>query len=162
MKTSSRIITALLALLGFAGCDGSGGDWVMYGPGPAPEYGPRDVPFVVKGAVTDAEETPVEGVRVVLKLKDDGPQEGYDRRAFRDTVYTDANGKFETAPRHQIEVPWALIAADVDGAENGGEFEGEEKTLVMSDEAAFDAERGVYVHEIDFVLTEKENDDENE
>ena len=159
MKTS-KIISGLLALLGFSGC--GDGDKVMYGPPDVLMYGPMQVSFVVKGAVTDADEKPLENIRVVLKIKDDEPVEGrYDRRVYRDTVYTDSKGEFRTDPRPDVPMPLELIAADIDGEDNGGGFEGEEKEFTVS-KGNWDGDEGVYVNEINFTLNEKEESNESE
>lgn len=160
MKTN-RIIAALLTLLGFGGCiaendgDGGGGLRLMYGPVPV-TY------FVVDGAVTDADEKPLENIRVVLKLRDDETDEDLiNAQEIRDTVYTDDKGRFRTDPRPDVALPWAVIVADVDGADNGGEFQTEEKTLNAYN-GNFDFEERVFVKEMDFTLIEKEENDENE
>ncbi len=152
---ANRLITGLLTLLGFSACEPEG--LVMYGPPPVPlMYGPANVGFVVKGTVTDADEKPVENIRVVLKLQDDDPVEGrYDRRVCRDTVYTDNKGEFKTGPRPYIPLPWTLIAADIDGAENGGEFETKEKPFTVERDN-YDNDEQAYVNEINLTLTEKD------
>ncbi len=154
---ANRLITGLLALLGFSGCGDIGGGKVMYGPQPV-MYSPANVGFVVKGTVTDADEKPVENIRVVLKLQDDESDESPYRKA-RDTVYTDNKGGFKTEPRPYIPLPWTLIATDIDGPENGGEFRSEEKPFSMS-LANFDYDERVYVNEINFSLEKVEENNE--
>ena len=153
----SKIISGLLALLGFSGCDEIGKE--MYGVPQPLMYGSPEVQFVVKGAVTDADEKPLENVRIVLKIKDDEPVEGrYDRRVYRDTVYTDAKGEFLTNTRPRVPLPMELIATDIDGAENGGEFESLSEEFHVNENMAF--EEGRLVKTIDFTLTEKENENQ--
>jgi putative lipoprotein (rSAM/lipoprotein system) len=157
MKTS-RIITGLLALLGFTGCDVIDGP-VMYGPGPVVMYGVPETQFVAKGAVTDSEDKPIENIRVVLKIKDD---EGHIyREGYRDTVYTDSKGEFRTDPRPLTGLPIELIAADIDGAENGGEFEGVTKEFT-AEEGEWNDGEDMFVKQVDFTLTAKEEGNEGE
>jgi putative lipoprotein (rSAM/lipoprotein system) len=157
MKTS-RIITGLLALLGFSGCDIEGP--LMYGPGPVVMYGVPEAQFVAKGAVTDGEDKPIENIRVVLKIKDD---EGHTyREGYRDTVYTDSKGEFRTDPRPMTGLPIELIAADIDGAENGGEFESVTKEFTAEGGEWNDSEGGAFVTEVNFTLTAKEDKNEGE
>ncbi len=159
MKTG-RIIAWLLALLGFAGCDTGG--LIMYGPPDVVMYGPLRQAFIVKGAVTDADDKPLENIRVVLKIRDDEPVDGLnDRRPFRDTVYTDAKGEFQTDRKLMISLPLELIAADVDGAENGGEFESRSEVFNVIN-GNMDYEEGARVKRIDFTLTAKPQVDGNE
>jgi putative lipoprotein (rSAM/lipoprotein system) len=158
---TSKIIARLLTLLGFgaalAGCG------KMYSP-PPPDiimYGVVPTQFEVKGRVTDADDKPLENIRVVLKLRDDETEENQNRQMLRDTVYTDANGRFETERRPEISLPWAVIASDIDGEENGGEFETEEQQLTVQTEN-FDNEEGAFINEVNFTLTEKTNENEDE
>lgn len=130
----------------------------MYGPGPVEMYGVARASFVVKGAVTD-DDKPLENIRVVLKIKNDETNEHVSgAREFRDTVYTDKKGEFQTASRPTISVPLELIATDVDGAENGGEFESRSEEFNAN--GGMDYEEGHLVKKIDFVLTVRPQDDE--
>lgn len=68
----------------------------------------------MRGVVTDVENNPVEGIRVAVS---DG--KGWDS----DTVYTTADGEFETCDMSvgSVESVRAVLT-DVDGEENGGTF----------------------------------------
>jgi putative lipoprotein (rSAM/lipoprotein system) len=154
MKTS-KIITGLLALLGFSGC-GLTGCKQMYAPNSEVMY----MPLIVEGVVTDAEEKPIENIRVVLKIK--GDEQVGDLQAYRDTVYTDSQGQFKTGLRPEENWQLELIATDIDGAENGGEFEGVTKEFATSEGERNDGEF-VRVKEVDFTLELKpQQEDENE
>jgi putative lipoprotein (rSAM/lipoprotein system) len=158
MKTS-RIITGLLALLGFSGCNIENDGPDMYGPPSVVMYGVPEAQFVAKGAVTDGEDKPIENIRVVLKIKDD---EGHSyREGYRDTVYTDSKGEFRTDLRPVTEWPIELIAADIDGAENGGEFKEMTKEFA-AEEGEWNDQEEVFVKQVDFTLTAKEDENEGE
>ena len=156
----NKLITGLLALLGFSSCvflidgDDDGGDDVVM-------YGVVRTSFVVKGTVTDADEKPLKNIRVVLKLQDDEP-DGNPYRQARDTVYTDNKGEFKTRPRPDTPLPWTLIATDIDGTDNGGEFLTVEKTFTTIHNGNFDYDERVYVNEMDFSLEKVEENNENE
>ncbi len=157
MKTN-RIIAALLALLGFSGCKGPAGD---DDGGEVLMYGPMRVGFVVKGTVTDADENPLENIRVVLKIRDDETDETlYGARVYRDTVYTDEKGEFRIRPRPRVVLPWSLIASDIDGAENGGDFESRSEEFYVNKN--MDYEAGDLVKKVDFTLTVKPQENEDE
>lgn len=104
-----RLIYALMALLGFgmAGCDGI--------DRAAPEYGCPYVNFNLKARVVDEAGEPIPGIEV--RLNND-----WGKLAESDNLgEIDALGS--TFPGNQYEI----VFKDVDGAENGGEFE----TLVL-------------------------------
>jgi putative lipoprotein (rSAM/lipoprotein system) len=158
----NKFLLGLLALLGFSGCEFMAGDGDDNGDGGGTfMYAPLRVGFVVKGAVTDADDKPLENIRIVLKLRDDETDENLiGAQSLRDTVYTDAKGEFRTEERPDISTVWTLTATDIDGAENGGEFNSEEKQFNIQDN--FDYDEGLYVNEINFTLTKKTDSDENE
>lgn len=104
-----RLIYALMALLGFGmvGCEGE--------DRAAPEYGCPYVNFNLKARVVDEAGEPIPGIEV--RLNND-----WGKLAESDNLgEIDALGS--TFPGNQYEI----IFKDVDGAENGGEFE----TLVL-------------------------------
>lgn len=109
MRLYTAVCAAVLGALGFTAC---GWQADMYGTEPA--YGVPTATFRVRGVVTDEENNPVEGIRVAVS---DG--EGWDS----DTVYTTADGEFETCDMSvgSVESVRAVLA-DVDGEENGGTF----------------------------------------
>lgn len=155
MKTRNKIISGLLVLLGFSGCEfigddiEPGPDWVMYGPGPVSGY-------TVKGKVTDADEKPIEGIRVVIRPTDPEALPGY----VNDTIYTDADGIYRSRSDIDIVIPGlTAAAADVDGPANGGEFLAAESEITIEDYKGKDSDGFVIVKS--FVLDKKvETDDE--
>ncbi len=69
------------------------------------------------GKVTDESGAPLKGIQVIARLGEMTPS------FTRDTMYTDASGKYEKQdtflPYNSADVTFN----DIDGAENGGEFE---------------------------------------
>lgn len=137
-----KIITKSLSILGFTipmfGCD-------------VPDmYGTPSADYEVKGKVLDADGDPIKGIKVSL---------------MEDPVYNSVsthsieNGEFKvclrTIPFDKVQ----LTAQDIDGAENGGEFE--EKTLELDfSKVAYTGESDGWYHgkkslEQDIVLEEK-------
>ena len=110
MRLYTAVCAAVLGALGFTAC---GWQADMYGV-LVPDYGVPTATFRVRGVVTDVENNPVEGIRVAVS---DG--EGWDS----DTVYTTADGEFETCDMSvgSVESVRAVLT-DVDGDENGGTF----------------------------------------
>jgi len=156
----------MLALLGFGVAASGCTTKEMYGPPPPYNgrlmYGILQVPFEVKGAVTDTDGRPIKDIRVVLKLRDDETDENLTfAKALRDTVYTDARGEFRTAQRDRYGTrPWTVIAEDVDGAKNGGEFETAQKVFHLNGGEPYDREQGADIETVDFTLTPKAKADE--
>lgn len=126
MLTTTRVLSGLLALLGFSACsDENGGGRV--------EYGTPSVDFQVKGQVTDAEGNPIEGIQVVVKPKGDGFADMDTQRYVEaDTAYTDAKGNFTSHQLNDVFITGQLFFEDVDGEANGGTFQ---KDSVNLDEA---------------------------
>lgn len=121
----ARLCAAVMALLGFASCEEIG---VM-----RCEYGCPSVDFKVKGTVTDTDEKPLEGIRVIVRQADDNRpyprQSYYDEQGSLyswggdDTLYTDARGKYESQTFNVFAVyEQKVYFDDVDG-EAGGAFE---------------------------------------
>ena len=104
-----RFWFAILGVLGFSACDNP----------PLDMYGSPTVDFMVKGKVTDSEGTPIKGIVISSKrgLSDDL------------SAVTDENGEFVTNKIKEFGVMGTLVFTDVDGAENGGDFETYEKDL---------------------------------
>lgn len=136
-----KIITKSLSILGFTipmfGCD-------------APEmYGTPWADYEVKGKVLDADGDPIKGIKVSLI------EDQYNSQSTQSLE----NGTFKvslgTIPFDKLK----LTAQDIDGAENGGEFE--EKTLELDfSKVAYTGESDGWYHgkksiEQDIVLEEK-------
>lgn len=108
-----KLLYLMLSLLGFSAC----------GNAPLDMYGSPTVDFMVKGKVTDSEGTPIKGIVVSSKrVQSYNVGEGIN-------AVTDENGDFVTNHIHQTGIHGTLVFTDVDGAENGGDFETYEKDL---------------------------------
>ena len=107
MRLYTAVCAAVLGALGFTACGWQNAP--MYGTEPA--YGVPTATFRVRGVVTDEENNPVEGIRVAVS-----DREGWDS----DTVYTSADGEFETCDMSvgSVESVRAVLA-DVDGVNVG-------------------------------------------
>ena len=108
-RIMQRFWFAILGVLGFSACDNP----------PLDMYGSPTVDFMVKGKVTDSEGTPIKGIVISSKrgLSDDL------------SAVTDEKGEFVTNKIKEFGVMGTLVFTDVDGAENGGDFETYEKDL---------------------------------
>lgn len=103
-----RFIYFLLALLGFGtiACDNDSMEDV------AAEYGCPHINFSLKARVIDEAGKPIEGIEVQTK-----------NYAFYANNYSDAEGNIDLNVNMWPDTNIDLIFTDVDGAENGGEFE---------------------------------------
>lgn len=124
MKTSitkfSQWLTAiLLGALGFSACSDLEND--------QPDmYGTPTMDFQTKGCVTDTENNPIQGLRVVLTEKYDSNKEA------TQTFTTDAEGKFTSEKVYSgVGYSGTLTITDTDGEANGGEFK--ELTINLKD-----------------------------
>ena len=101
-----RFIYFLLALLGFGAvaCDNGMHDQV--------EYGCPTMTFSLKARVIDEEGNPIAGIEVQTK-----------GHVFYADNYSDAEGNIDLKVNMWPDTNIDLIFTDVDGAENGGEFE---------------------------------------
>ncbi len=114
-KLTTRILSALLPLLGFTACENNG-------EVPA-EYGTPSVDYQVKGQVTDTEGKPIKGIQVIVEnqyggvVNDQGEYIGY-----ADTLHTDTEGNFESHKIHAVGIGGKIHFKDIDNEENGGSF----------------------------------------
>lgn len=101
-----RFIYFLLALLGFGAvaCDNGMHDQV--------EYGCPTMTFSLKARVVDEAGKPIEGIEVQTK-----------DNAFYADNYSDAEGNIDLTTGMWPNINIDVIFTDVDGEENGGEFE---------------------------------------
>jgi putative lipoprotein (rSAM/lipoprotein system) len=143
-----KIITKSLSIIGFTipmfGCDAP----VMYGT-PSADY-------EIKGKVLDADGDPIKGIKVEVQTYVAGPEPIPIIRKFSldDGTY---DASVQTFPVSKLR----LVAQDVDGAENGGEFV--ERTIELDfskveatgDKGAWYS--GKFSIEQNIVLEEKEN-----
>ena len=104
-----RFIYWLLAVLGFGSLVGCEQVPVMYGS-PSADY-------EIKGKVLDADGDPIKGIKVEVQTYVAGPEPIPIIRKFSldDGTY---DASVQTFPVSKLR----LVAQDVDGAENGGEF----------------------------------------
>ena len=117
------LLSGVLAVLGFAGCEKAWNGEC--------EYGSPSVDYRVIGEVTDEAGKPLSGIRVIVQdkylLSKDGDYHTYYHEG--DTVYTDAQGAFQSAKIQSGGIyQQRVVFDDVDGEANGGEF----RTVDMS------------------------------
>lgn len=116
--TVRTLLSGVLAMLGFAGCANSAD---------APcEYGMPSVDYRVTGEVKDESGKPLPGIQVIVKDEALLGKEGAKpyQRYEGDTIYTDSKGVFQSAKITSFSLKeQEVIFNDVDGKENGGEFE---------------------------------------
>ena len=108
-----KLLYLMLSLLGFSAC----------GNAPLDMYGTPTTDFTVKGKVTDSEGAPIKGIVV----SSTGLHSFVDGTGL--SAVTDENGAFVTNTIKEFGVRGTLVFTDVDGAENGGDFETYEKDL---------------------------------
>ncbi len=151
MKISSltRILGALIfSLLGFSSCN-------KYSPC---MYGTPSADFEVGGTVEDEAGNPVEGIRAIVKYKRNMPESEWNG----DTLYTDDKGRYyrdlgSLFPGSCDDLK--VVFEDIDGEENGGEFEsktvvGQKKQVKKGDGSWYS---GAFEVTADAVLKKKTN-----
>lgn len=133
----NRILAAILVLLGFSAC-GEGKE-------PMPEYGTPSVSYRIKGTVTDKDNAPIKGIKVVIS---DEPEIESDDI----TVYTDADGKFSGPHTYSFSLYGQTVTfEDVDGEDNGGRFKS--STLGIDDMTAKKVKEGGHWYSGDYEVT---------
>ena len=145
-----RFIYFLLALLGFGtiACDNGSMDDVVA------EYGCPHINFSLKARVVDEAGKPIEGIEVQTK-----------NNAFYTDNYSDAEGNIDLNVSMWPDTNIDLVFTDVDGAENGGEFETLELNIADKVEQVKEGSgswyEGSYKADLgDVVMTLKEESDE--
>lgn len=120
MKTILRFLDGLLVLVlslfGLSCCDN-----------PVAEYGAPNADYQLKGTVIDSvTNNPLEGIRVIREEVQDS--------LHGDTIYTDANGKYNFAFNDfdYANPVFNLKVEDIDGDEHGGSFEDQELTVQIT------------------------------
>ena len=115
------LAATLLGLLGFSSCE-----WIGIG---LTMYGEPHADFKAIGTVTDETGKPIEGIRVAVQQHrhyENSESVIYDQNDWydNDTLFTDSKGRFELE-RSVFDVPnrVSVVFEDIDGEENGGEFE---------------------------------------
>ena len=116
-----RIAGAVVGILGFAACEDGILDPDNYKNDDLCMYGSPHADFRALGSATDEGGNPISGIRVVLHKE----WSWRDTFVENDTLYTDSKGEFLLKPRNHPEQPHkiTIVFDDVDGEENGGEFE---------------------------------------
>lgn len=145
-----RFIYFLLSLLGFGtiACDNVSMKDVVA------EYGCPHINFSLKARVVDESGKPIEGIEVQTK-----------NNAFYADNYSDADGNIDLKVGMWPDTNIYLVFTDVDGAENGGEFETLELNIAdkveQVEEGSGSWYEGGYKAELgDVVMTLKEESDE--
>lgn len=83
----NRMLSGVLALLGFTSCDGEGLGQATC------EYGQPYAKYEIKGKVVDAEQQAISNVRIIVKQLEQKSNELFPY-AYPDTVYTKKNGEY--------------------------------------------------------------------
>lgn len=123
----SKLISFCLLLLGFAACDSNGEELEPI----VVEYGTPSARYKVSGKVvsSDAKKSPIKNIRVVMIEDLDESKYPY---LIGDTVFTDADGKFETTKYTYPMNKFNIKLQDVDG-ENNGLFEDKVQKVEFQD-----------------------------
>ena len=133
----NRILAAILVLLGFSSC-GEGKE-------PMPEYGTPSVSYRIKGTVTDKDNAPIKGIKVVISVEPEIESDDI-------TVYTDADGKFTGPHTYSFSLYGQTVTfEDVDGEDNGGRFKS--ATLGIDDMTATKVKEGGHWYSGDYEVT---------
>lgn len=128
----SRLCAAVLALLGFASCEKFNDIRC--------EYGTPSVDFKVKGTVTDADEKPIEGIRVIVRTNFDNLPDSrqsyvddlgrYHAYGGDDTLFTDVKGRYESNELYTVAIASQHVYFDdIDGNAKGGAFQSDSVQL---------------------------------
>lgn len=144
------LLTTVIALLGFSACEDKT-DPLMYGS-PTADY-------KAEGYVTDENGNHIKGIQIKAEMKSvlTGDLDSQ-------IVYSDDSGKYATDKHYQKKF-LTLTATDIDGEENGGEFEEmtinlKEMKPVLDETDADSWYIGVYNYKVFFRLTKKSADNE--
>lgn len=147
---AGKIIAALLALLGFAGCEIVGG---------RVEYGTPHASFEVKGRVTDGDGDPIRDIKIVV---DEGEQGNPDYPLG--VGITDASGRYVVIGSWFGGRNLTVVTEDIDGEANGGEFASKSVEIEIDSDDYVGGDgwyRGKAAKTADFTLTLKPQDDES-
>ena len=148
------LLTTVIALLGFSACDDKTDplDYPLM-------YGTPTADYKAEGIVTDEDGNHIKGIQIKAEMKSvlTGDLDSQ-------IVYSDDSGKYATEKHYEKKL-LTLTATDIDGEENGGEFE--EKVINLQEMIPLwdktDADGwyiGVYNYVVNFKLTKKSADNE--
>ena len=112
LKIFDKTLIGVLGLVGIVSCDS------------ACEYGTPHADYEIKGTilVKDTKE-PIKNIRVIHQYK----------LAWGDTIYSDEAGKYEFNYQNYLFDIQKLKFEDIDGVENGGEFETKEIEITFTE-----------------------------
>ena len=131
----NALLTSLLSLLGY-GCSESSMD--MYGTPVICEYGVPHADYILKGVVTDEAGTPVKGIKTSLKTVFEDDNKPY--AIGLDSVQSDVSGNYQLEYTGMENRTLKVIVEDIDGEENGGEFQSD--TLDVDFDKAVQSKKG--------------------
>ena len=115
-KLLKWLCSMVMVAMGFTACSKDEPEEVYY------MYGTPTCDYKISGIVKDAKYKAIPGINVVLQKSNNGIKEDVM------TIKTDKDGKFSTEYFNSEDVDIAYVKfTDVDGPENGGEFE--DKTI---------------------------------
>jgi putative lipoprotein (rSAM/lipoprotein system) len=110
-----KIMRGFLSLLGFSFATGC---MTMYG---CPPIHYREYRLQGKVEAENGEKLP--GIRVVFSQWDNFSEQDEKLKLFRDTMYTDAEGRYEGVVNNgYVQVTAVVKFEDIDGSQNGGYF----------------------------------------
>lgn len=145
-----RFIYWLLTMLGFSSMVSCDGDIKQH----ADMYGTPSADYEIKGKVLDADGDPIKGIKITMKRDDNNPIPFDMAQGF-----SLDNGEYKLQTKTFPLEEFILTAEDIDGAENGGEFE--EKTVELDfSKIEYTGDKGAWYKgkkslEQDIVLEEK-------
>lgn len=144
LKSANWIYGLIIALLGFSqGCSISGIGAKMYGPQPV-EYGAPNAYFKISGRVTDKNDNPIKSIEIKVK-----------NTSTQDQFKTDELGnyilEYSDFPRNIVEITYK----DIDGEENGGEFEEHTETIEIKDSDYKEGSGNWYKGKVEKVINTK-------
>ncbi|MBP1675955.1 MAG: hypothetical protein H6Q20_514 [Bacteroidetes bacterium] len=117
LKLLDKLLIFILAFMGLGSCDVNE---------PA-EYGTPNADYQFNGTITDSVlGSPLKNIRVISRSKEN-PLYG-----AIDTVYTGADGTYKIEFNDFAYTEFTLKIEDIDGVNNGGEFEAQEKSVTIT------------------------------
>ena len=115
-------------------------------------YGCPHSDYEVKGVVTDEEGNGINSIRVVVSTQ---PLDT-DLKFNADTLWTDGNGEYGMTPEYAAFSKKVYMKfEDVDGSENGGEFQTVKKTVPLVQVKEGDGSWYEGAYEADVTMTRK-------
>lgn len=125
-------------------------------------YGEPHADFKAIGTVSDETGKPIEGIRVAVQQHrhyENSESVIYDQNDWydNDTLFTDSKGRYVGEERFQCAEQVTVVFEDIDGGENGGEFEKAEANPKVTQtkkgdknwyNGAFQAEADVVMHKV--------------